>query len=307
MPRARQPLDYAAYLVVRILVCVVQATSLTMCRSATQALAQFAWSVLRLRRSVIDGNLQTAFPQLSSAERSAIAVAMWQHLFLMVCEIAHAPRKLHRTNWRDFSAMPQMPRIVRRLLDDRPLILLSGHWGNFELGGYMLGLHGFPSYTVARRLDNKYLDRWVKQFRGATGQYMLDKEGVSGTINQVLDRGELVVLLGDQYAGDKACWTEFFGRPASTHKAVAMFTLSAEAPTVVGGVYRRGGPFEFEMEVADLHDPRADSDRFSSPKSLVAWYSQNLEKLIRIAPEQYWWVHRRWKGTPPRRRTRKAA
>ena len=237
---------------------------------------------------------------------------MWRHLLLMVAEIAHAPRKLHRTNWRDHSQVPQMQTIVRRLLDERPLVILSGHLGNFELGGYLLGLHGFHTHTIARRLDNRFLDRWVNEFRGATGQFMLDKTGTSGAIDDVLGRGGTLVLLGDQYAGDRACWTQFFGRPASTHKAVALFTLSASAPTATCAVLRRGKPLHFEMAVANLIDPLADpADDEPSPtpmtvKGIIGWYSQNLEGLIRSAPDQYWWVHRRWKGNPQRRRRRKA-
>ena len=138
-----------------------------------------------------------------------------------------------------------------------PLKLLGVEGLGFELGGYLLGLHGFQTHTIARRLDNRFLDRWVNEFRGATGQFMLDKTGTSGAIDDVLGRGGTLVLLGDQYAGDRACWTEFFGRPASTHKAVALFTLSASAPTATCAVLRRGSPLHFEMAVANLIDPLA--------------------------------------------------
>jgi KDO2-lipid IV(A) lauroyltransferase len=188
-----------------------------------------------------------------------------------------------------------MKLMVRRLLDRRPVVIISGHLGNFEMGGYLLGLHGFPTHTIARKLDNDYLDRWINEFREATGQYILPKHGSSQQIEELLKSGGTLVLLGDQHAGEAACWVDFFGRPASTHKAVALFTLSGNAPTSTGCVYRKGAPMHFEMRVADLVDP-ADADfKLGSIPLLTQWYTRCLEDLIRVAPNQYWWLHRRWR------------
>ena len=146
----------------------------------------------------------------------------------MVCEITQAPRKLHQTNWRQHSQILRIPELVRSLLDDRPVVIISGHFGNFELGGYLLGLFGFPTYSIARPLDNPFLHRFVNRFRGSTGQHIVPKLGSREMVAEILRRGGTLALLGDQSAGDKACWVEFFGRPASTHKAVAVLPLAAE-------------------------------------------------------------------------------
>ena len=166
-----------------------------------------------------------------------------------------------------------------------------------------MGLHGFPTYTIARPLDNPYLDRFVNQFRGATGQYMLPKKGSGKQIAMLLEQGATLVLLGDQYAGEGACWVDFFGRPASTHKAVALFTLSGNAPTVICGVMRQNGPLRFEMRVEGIVDPEDEDFEHGTIPDMTQWYTNCLEELIRSAPEQYWWVHRRWKGNPTDRRT----
>lgn len=302
MPSRQIVLDYLAYLAVRLLICVVQAVPLSSCHRAAPLLAQFTWRVLRIRRQVVDENLQIAFPDSTARQRQRIALGMWRHLFLMIAEIAQAPRKVHRTNWRQQAVIPQLPVMVRRLLDRRPVVIVSGHLGNFELGGYLLGLHGFPTHTIARPLDNRFLDRWVTQFRGATGQFMLPKVGSSQQIAHLLERGGSLVLLGDQYAGDTACWVNFFGRPASTHKAVAIFTLSGQAPTATAAVLRRDGPLQFELCLADFIDPADDDFALGTVPLITQWYTDCLESLIRAHPDQYWWVHRRWKGTPTDRR-----
>ena len=305
MNRSKLIIDYAAYVAVRTVVCIIQAVPLSTCRAWSRRLGWLFWHVFKLRRATVEENLQTAFPEKSPAEHEAIALAMWEHLLLMVCEIAQAPRKINRTNWRTHLNMPQMRLMVRRLLDRRPVVIISGHLGNFEMGGYLLGLHGFPTHTIARTLDNGYLDRWINEFREATGQYILPKHGCSQQIEELLKSGGTLVLLGDQHAGEAACWVDFFGRPASTHKAVALFTLSGNAPTSVGCVFRKDEPMHFEMRVADLVDP-ADADfKLGSIPQLTQWYTCGLEDLIRIAPHQYWWLHRRWREQKNNRRERR--
>ena len=242
--------DFAGYLTLRLVVGLVQAMPLSACDRLARMLAWLFCDLLRFRRQVVDENLQTAFPEWSAQERHQCARSMWRHLFLMVTEIAHTPRKMHRTNWRSRYDVPQVETIVRQLLDERPKVIISGHYGNFELGGYLLGLFGFSTHTVARAIDNPYVDKFVNDFRGRTGQYMLPKSGSRDAIERVLNQGGILALLGDQSAGEKACWVEFFGRPASTHKAVSLFTLTYQAPTIVLGVRRNGGPLHYEGVLA---------------------------------------------------------
>jgi KDO2-lipid IV(A) lauroyltransferase len=305
--RLKPIVDFAAYLAVRVSVCVLQALPLETYQPWARRLAWMLWHIVRVRRSVVDANLQIAFPRSTPGQRRRIALGMWEHLLLMVAEIAHAPRKVHRTNWRRHSRIPDMALMARRLLDRRPVILISGHLGNFEMGGYVLGLHGFPTHTIARRLDNPYLDRWISGFRAATGQFMLSKEGSSSEIEKVLHVGGILALLGDQHAGDRGCWVPFFGKLASTHKAVALFTLGAQAPTATAAMVRVGGPMSFEMHVADLIDPLERREDLVTVSQVAQWYTGQLEKMIRRAPEQYWWLHQRWREPPTKIKRRRAA
>ena len=303
---SRLLLDYLVYLAVRVAICCVQAMPLSACRRAAGTLATLCCDVLRLRRGVIEENLAIAYPALAPAERRRMTWRMWEHLFLMVSEIAHAPRKLRRSTWRKFVRVRDLEAVVTALIDRRPKVIVAGHYGNFELSGYVLGLLGFPTFTVARTLDNPFLDRWINGFRSATGQFMLPKHGSSADIDRLLEAGASLAVLGDQAAGPKGCWVDFFGRPASTHKAVAVFALANEAPLVVGYARRVGGPLEYEVGVEAIADPRTLLASQATVPALTLWYSQQLEAIVRRAPEQYWWVHRRWKGEPPRAK-RKAA
>lgn len=295
----RTATDYSAYLALRCAIGLIQAAPLGLCEAAAGAVAWTMHRVLGLRRGVVEENLQTAFPGWSAAQRDAAALAMWRHLFLMVAEVAHAPRKVHRTTWRDWIELERDDVVLAALLSEGPKVVISAHYGNFELGGYLLGLFGLPTHTIARTIDNPYVDRFVNEFRGRTGQYILPKDGSREEVERVLSAGGVLTLLGDQHAGRKGCWVDFFGKPASTHKAVSLFTLTYAAPTVVVGVQRRGRrALRYRVTGVDSVDPRREGFELGSPPLLTEWFTRRLEEVIRREPTQYWWVHRRWKGAP---------
>ena len=103
--------------------------------------------------------------QYTEAERDRIVRAVYLHFCMMLMEILHIPRKLHPTTWRDRITLVGHERIVDRLLKGGPLIMLTGHFGNWEMAGYLFGVFGFPPNSVARTLDNPYLDRYLRSFR----------------------------------------------------------------------------------------------------------------------------------------------
>jgi KDO2-lipid IV(A) lauroyltransferase len=300
----RKAIDYTVYLIVRLLIALIQALPLSACETIAGICATLMGRVFRVRGHVVEKNLNIAFPNLSAEERDEITWQMWRHLVLMIVEIAQTPRKVHETNWKEHSHIVNQEAFVRTLLSGRPLVLISGHFGNFELGGYLMGLFGFPTYTVARALDNRYLDRFVNDFRGRTGQYMLPKKGSGADIQNVLERGGILTLLGDQAAGQRQCWVDFFGKPASTHKAVSVFSLGNDAPTMVSYARRVGKPLHYEVGPIAICDPADPNFEFGTVPLLAQWYTNHLEQLVRQSPGQYWWLHRRWKGEPGVRKKR---
>jgi len=300
--------DGMVYLLVRVVVCVVQTMRIESCHALARGLAVLANDVVRLRRKVVDENLQGVFPNMSASERRRLTRRMWEHLFLMGCEIVHAPRTIHRTNWYRYVSIDDKRVFLRYLLDPRPTMIVSGHFGNFELGGYITGLLGFPTFAVARTLDNRFLDRFVTRFREANGQYIIDKDGSAIQIDRLLASGDTLSLLADQHAGPKGVWVDFFGRPASCHKAIALFTLTSHAPMLVSYARREARPLRISVGLAGVADPLTMGDELCGVMPLTQWYNDRLEEIVRQTPDQYWWLHRRWKGQPPRHAAaRKAA
>lgn len=303
-------IDYSVYLIVRIIVCVIQSLPIKICDQIAKFLAFVAVDLFRIRYKLIDANLSAVFPEMDARKRRRMAKKMWRHLALMVFEIAHAPRKIHETNWRKFVKVSNCREIVTNLLLERPKTLVSGHLGNFEVGGYVTGLLGFPGYTVARSLDNPYLDKFFRKFREARGQYILNTGGSSTAIQEQLERNQCLTLLGDQHTEMGAVWVEFLGRDAACHKSLAVFTLSCDAPMVV--VYNRRRkkyadsdefePMQFEIGCKGVVDPRELPEEINGVRDLTKWYNGKLEEAILDDPEVYWWVHNRWKPKPEKRK-----
>lgn len=295
----RRILDFGVYVAVRFFISIVQVLPLDMADSGCRLVAKLFTHVIVVRRKTFAGNMQLIFPDSSPAERTALCEAMWHHLLLMICEIAWAPRRLHLCNWHQHFRLRDNRLMLQYLLSERPTILVTGHYGNFEVGGYGIGLMGFPTVTIARRLDNEYLHEFLEDFRSTHGQFMVEKEGCAPLIDRHLAASGTLSLLADQHAGSKGCWVDFLGAEASCHKALALFSLTSDAPMIVGYTRRLGKPMQFESGCVAIADPQNDHEGVcAGVRQLTQWYSERLGDAIAPAMEQYWWIHRRWRTKP---------
>jgi KDO2-lipid IV(A) lauroyltransferase len=298
--------DFAVYLAVRLVVCLIQMLSFGQACTFAAGLAWLAYHINRRHRLVALDNLEHAFPgQYTAAERDAMVRSVYRHFCTLLIEIIHLPRRFHVTNWKDFLALENAPAAVECLLSDRPLLVVTGHFGNWEIAGYSLSMLGFSSHAIARPLDNPYLDQYLRSFRERTGQKILAKHGDFNKMQAILAGGGVLATLGDQDAGQRGLFVDFFGRPASTHKAAALLALEYRVPMVVAAAVRIGK--RFKMIVADAIFPEEYEGRPNAVREMTQRFTSDLEKMIRRYPEQYFWLHRRWKHEPPKPRRQTAA
>jgi KDO2-lipid IV(A) lauroyltransferase len=312
--------DLAVYLAVRLLVCVIQALSFHLACRLAAALAWLAYRLDRRHRLVAEDNLRHAFGELTDpAERDRCVRDVYRHFCLLLMEIIHVPRMLHPQNWRQHLTLHRRHLMVGQLLSGRPLLILTGHFGNWELGGYVLGLLGFTTYAIARPLDNPYLDEFLRRFRERTGQRILAKHGDFDEMQNLLDSGGVLATLADQDAGARGLFVDYFGRPASTHKAVALLALQYNVPLLVVGTMRThrddvqpggprvGQPLCYDVLPEELIRPEEYAGRPDAVAAITQRFTSALERVVRRAPEQYFWLHRRWKHQPRARKTKQAA
>jgi KDO2-lipid IV(A) lauroyltransferase len=299
--------DYCVYLVVRCVLCLIQALPPPAARKVGAGLAWLAYRLDRRHRQVAVDNLRQAFPgQFADAEIDALVRAVYRHFCTLLVEIAHLPRKLHANTWRRYLELSGGRRLVGCLLSGRPLMLVTGHFGNWEMAGYALGLFGFTAHAIARPLDNPFVDDFLRRFRESTGQKVLAKHGDFEQMQAILDGGGVLATLADQDAGQRGLFVDFFGRPASTHKAVGLLALEHRVPLLVIGARKVGEPMRYQLVVDDLILPEDYEGRPDAARAITQRFTTALERIIRTAPAQYFWVHRRWKHQPAKARRRVA-
>ena len=309
-----KPTDFAVYLLVRVVVCILQAVSF---RAACKVAIGLAWLIYKLdrrHRLVAADNLRHAFGVGDEAERDRFVRGVYRHFCTLLMEIIHLPRMLHPQNWKRHLEIVNHRPMVDLLLSERPVLIVSGHFGNWELGGYVLALFGFRTHAIARPLDNPYVDAYFRRFREHTGQKMLAKHGDFDQMQKVLATNGIMLTLGDQDAGQRGLFVEFFGRPASTHKAVALLALEYNVPMIVMTSTRApvsGAPgsanWRYQVASDDTILPEEYKGRADAIPAITKRFTSALERMIRRAPEQYFWLHRRWKHEPPKRKSKQAA
>ena len=303
MPRhkVRRPwLDYLVYMVVRSLVAFAQMLSIEQSYGLAHFLGWVLYQADKRHREVGLDNLKHAYGDaMSQRERDEVVRGVYRHFCMMLIEILHLPRKIQLTNWRDYFVLEGHGHLLDLFMSGkRPLIFLTGHYGNWEMAGYVFGLFGFPTVAVARTLDNPYLERYLKSFRERTGQQLIPKSGGFDQMVEVLKNNRALSFLADQDAGQRGLYVDFFGRPASTHKAIALLAIEHNAPVVVGYARRIGPGFRYEVGCDAIIEPEEWTGTADDARLLTQRYTSALERIIRRDPEQYLWLHRRWKHQP---------
>lgn len=296
-------LDYLVYLFTRGTVAFAQSLSMAQAYALARFFGWVMYAVDKRHRLVGLENLRMAYgDEMTEAQRDQTVRGVYRHFCMMLMEIFHTPKRITLENYRRYIKLVGHEPVLDRLLSQKPMIMLSGHYGNWEMAGYVFGLFGFPTYSVARTLDNAHLERYLLSFRERTGQKMIPKSGGYDQIVEVLETNKPLSMLADQDAGQRGMFVDFFGRPASTHKAIALLAIEHNAPVVVGVARRIGPGFRYELRCAEIIEPGEFKGDANDAQLLTQRYTSVLEELIRQDPSQYLWLHRRWKNQPKPRK-----
>jgi KDO2-lipid IV(A) lauroyltransferase len=178
------------------------------------------------------------------------------------------------------------------------VLALSGHLGNWELLSVAHRVTPYPLAVVVRPLDSRWLNPIAERLRRRTGVELIDKRGALRPVLTALARGGMVGILLDQNAArSEGVFVPFFGCPASTSRSVALLALRTGAP-VVPIFARREADGRHRIMVQAPLDPPKTSDREAAVAELTARCTEVIEAAIREAPEQWLWMHNRWRTRP---------
>lgn len=257
-----------------------------------------AFLVLGRRRRIALANLRQAFPEASPAERGRLCRQSFQHLGLMAVELcallARSPDQvLHQVRLEGGEHLDAAVARHGRAL------LLTAHLGNWELLAVARRLTGYDLAVVVRPLDAPWLGVLADRVRRKGGVELIPKRQALRRVLHALGRGRLVGILLDQNASRReGVFVPFFGRPASTSRAVAVLALRTRTP-IIPVFARREGAGRHRVVVHPPLEPPAGRDSAGAVVELTGRCTALIEAAVRATPEQWLWVHDRWRTRPP--------
>ncbi len=292
-------LQYLTYIVVRLATMLFQMFPIDANLRTARWMGWLWYRLLPRHRDRAREHLRLAYgSQLSHLEMDRIALASLQQMTMMAMEALFTPRLINEWTWPRYIRLKGMQPAADVLIRRQGAILLTGHYGNWELLGFVLATFGFPLTAVMRPLDNPYLNDFLLEVRAKRGLQLLYKKGATRSAGEILSGGGILGFIADQNAGHKGHFVEFFGRPASTYKSIGLLAMEYSVPILVGYSRRISDQFEYECGVNRIIQPADWHDRPDPLHWITQEYTRAIEESVREAPEQYLWIHRRWKSQP---------
>lgn len=259
-------------------------------------LADFTFYIVKKRRNVTFENLKNAFPEKKEEEIKKIAHGAYRQFSRMMFEYARFPK------FSDKEILKKVKLENEHVLKDslnrgRGAIIVSGHFGNWELMGASMSLNGYPVSLLVGEQKNKQVDEMMNKFRQDKGLGIIKMGIAARGVIKTVKENKFIALLSDQDAGKNGVFVDFFGRKASTPGGTAAFALKTGADVIFGVTIRndkcRHTVVLEKIDFEDIADNKKDAIRELSQR-----YTARLEYYARKHPDHYFWMHKRWKTRP---------
>ncbi len=288
----------------RVITALLRALGLMAYRLSPQGrsrLGRYAGEILRFlsasRRRITLENLRRAFPDSDDTSLRMIARASYRSLGTTLVELLTFPH-ITPSEARAMIDMHGTEAIEEEIRNGRGVLLISGHFGNWELLAFTFPLYtNIPTSVIVAPQSNQYAEQYLHWYRSRTGNRMIQMDKAARTILERLRQAEAIALLADQAAtADRDVFVPFFGIPAATYEAPAALALKRNAAMFTAFAVRGAdGRYTAEFHRIPHEDLSPDKDGILE---LTRRHVQSLEDAIRQRPDLWAWQHRRWKHTP---------
>lgn len=263
-------------------------------RAVFSGLAGLGYGLSVKHRLIVLHNLTRAFPEKSPAEIERIAKASYRSFGRVVAEFSEItrlnPDNIHK--WVHIHGLEHYDEARRK---GKGVLLFSGHFGNWEIGNAVLAIARKPLIFIYRILDSAFLEEAITHVRASCGNISLDKENAMRPMIRALKKGETISILIDQnVAVYDGIFVDFFGRPACTTSGLALLALHTGAP-VLPVFTTRMPDGKYVMEIGAEVAIRNTGNRDADVRENTQAFTGIIEDHIRKYPEQWFWMHQRWK------------
>jgi KDO2-lipid IV(A) lauroyltransferase len=287
----RHALEHLAF---RLLRRGVKAVPESVATSAGAFVGRAMGDLVRFRRADVERHLSWAFPDASRAWRRRTAGACYAHFGREAAILLRAERWTTAAI-RERTRMEGFEPFADAAASGRGAVLLTGHLGNWEMGGAAIAAHGVALDVVGKGMSNRRFQEDLFAARSRLGMRVIEMGDASKEALRSLAEGRVVAMLADQQAHRGGISLPFFGRPASTSRGAALFALRMEVPVFLAFCLRRTGTTGHYVVSFEPLPVTRSGDTDADVAALLTAYGARLEEAIRAAPEQYFWHHRRWK------------
>jgi len=282
---------------------------LPLLQAAGRGAGRIAYSIDRRHRDIALSNMRRAFGrERSEREIASIAVSIFENLGMNLFEFLRIPW-LTRESLKGYVGCDGLENLTEALKGGRGVIFVTAHLGNWELMAAWYGLNGHPVDVVVRDIDNPIVDDFVRWMRTRSGNRVIPKRSSMRGLLRTLKGGGIVGILLDQnVTWSEGVFVDFFGRLACTNKGAALLAAVSGSPVVPTFIVRegRGHRIIIGHEIEVVRSGKRSSDAVEN----TARFTSAIEKMVRSYPDQWFWIHQRWKSRPeddPRRGTELAA
>ena len=285
------------WVLMHLLIALCAIFPLRVLRRVGKGMGWIAWRLFRVRKRVVVDNISRSFPGAPSERVDAIALESCEQYGMALMEFARF-RRLSRRALMEMVEVVGMEHLDDALSRGKGAVLFSGHFGNWELLGAVVARRGYPLHVTDTNHSNELTHRIISSLRIGQGMTIIAPSEPSSRITGLLSENKFVSYLADQDARRDGIFVDFLGRPASTVRGPAIFSIRKGCPIVALFLVRRG----VDRHLAVVEKPIWPDPRLKGREAirdLTQRYTRILEKHVRENPGQYFWMHRRWKTRPP--------
>ena len=289
--------DKALFSLIKMLGFLVRSISRKNSTTIARFLGDFVYTIPKTRRKLVEDNLALTFPEKSSSEISAIARQVYRTQAENMIEVLRLPNIKTPQDAAKLLEVDGRAVLAKTLDQKKGGVLVSAHFGNWELLAYGSGIQTVPVNIIVKQIKNSAIDRQINAWRTMRGNKVIyDFKALRDGL-RALKNGELLTVLGDQSDASGTFFTEFLGRSTTVFLGPAYLALKAGVPLFVIMCCPRGnGRYAVEIEEIDmtgLGTTKADAEE------LARRYTKSIERFIYKYPEEWLWLHNRWKRTEP--------
>lgn len=277
----------------RVIILAFKAIPLPLRRLLFKGIFRLFYYFSSRQRMIALHNLKNSYPDKSIWELKRIARGVYRNIGLTAADFFEIPY-VNSANLHEWVELEGFEHLEKAKAQGKGVLSIVAHFGNWEMMTAAIPLASGPMYIIYRPLDSPVLEDVIAWMRTHKGNYLIPKEGATKVVRRLLQQGKVIGILNDQnVSASEGIFVNFFNRPACTSPGTAYMALRTGAPVVAGYLFRKeDGKYKFVIEAVEvISTGDFEQDLIANTQK----FTEVVERIVRQYPDQWFWIHQRWK------------